>query len=103
MGMLMMIVGYGWAAIGVLNFFVVDHPAEYSIQSGNGDLYWGVLIIGSMFMYWFPGLIIGGIGTIIHRKKKRRLAVEVSTIECPNCAEEIKKAAKTCRFCGHIV
>jgi len=103
MGMLLMIVGYGWAALGALNIFMADHPAEYMTGNGNGDIYWGVLVIGSMFVYWAPGLIIGGIGTIIHRKKKRRLAIMENIIKCPNCAEEIKKAAKTCRFCGHTM
>ena len=93
MGILLMIVGYGWAFLGFMNFIIGD----FSELSENMIAFAVILNVG---IYFAPGLIVGGIGTMIHRKKKSKDSTKAAIIQCPNCAEDIKRAAKVCRFCG---
>lgn len=62
---ILQILGYGWAAIGLYNFVTVN-----SLTPGNETIIVVSLIMHGM-LYWFPGLIIGALGSIMARKKER--------------------------------
>lgn len=63
MGILLMIVGYGWAALGVANIFMMDWANISEAAGGFGLMFNGLLFI-------LPGLVVGGIGSMIRGRSK---------------------------------
>lgn len=63
MGILLMLIGYGWAAIGAGNLLMADW----------GTMSEGVMVFVLIFnglLFVLPGLIVGGLGGLMRRKGK---------------------------------
>lgn len=63
MGILLMLIGYGWAAIGAGNLLM----AEWGAMS-EGVMVFTLIFNGLLFV--LPGLIVGGLGGLMRRKGK---------------------------------
>ena len=88
MGMLLMIVGLGWASFGVFNCGIVF--INTSSPEVNGTFI-QITIVMHMLMYWLPGLALGGIGRIllyfepaVSESQSIVLSDEIPS-ECPKC------------------
>lgn len=101
MGTLLAIVGFGWAALGLANLIGMFTKIGAN-QTGIATL--GLMI--NVLLFVLPGLIVGGIGLMLRRRRHANAAVPVPDVErisCPNCGEKIPLVARTCRFCGHAL
>lgn len=119
-GWIFVIIGFGWALIGILTIF------NFLPKLVNGTMPFGIGALGLLFtflIYIAPGLLVGRlgvvrVGVVSKRKKKEEekrerdikheinenrvdLHLSTDTKICPQCAEEVKAAAKICRFCRY--
>lgn len=101
MGMLLVIVGLGWALLGVFN---LTEGIQQLDKQGFGDTAKGFALVFNMAILILPGLGLAGIGQSLRRRRRKKTemppeASATDTIACPFCAETIKRAASICRFC----
>ena len=98
MGVLLLIVGLGWAFLGVGNFWSLasQQPPPNSTLLGFSMIFQGGIFV-------IPGLFLAGMGqslrekTIIGNKtitKKEHIEIDSDIKKCPYCAENINKEAK---------
>jgi len=80
MGLILISTGLVWAIIGCVNFaFVITEVPTYiqeweRLPLHGHDVVMAVtqfLLVLHMLIYWAPGLIIAGIGRIVHHLKKK--------------------------------
>jgi hypothetical protein len=64
MGMLLMILGFGWAIIGGANIVLYDH------WQGGSDAAIGFLLMFNMLLFILPGLAVGGVGKVLRAKSE---------------------------------
>ena len=112
MGIVLMIIGFGWACFGVASMFAVDWSAIAKLTGTLGtdqysDIVSGWIIIIHFILYILPGLLIGGIGIIIRNQNKaiklaivsasfmKHLYQHVSTLpDLPEDVIELKEIVK---------
>lgn len=61
MGIVLQIVGYGWFVLGLFNFGLAN-------KGVTDDMQLGLSVIVHMMVYFGPGLMIGGLGSLIAKK-----------------------------------
>lgn len=92
MGTILIIIGYGWAAIGGIDIMrIIDNPVAPSVN----ETYLGFVIIGHLCLYWIPGLLVGGIGSLLNHRKHMGF--------CPYCSERVNRQATVCKSCHRSV
>jgi hypothetical protein len=93
----MIVVGLGWAALGLLNFL----SAFRSVGAEHTGLAAFALVF-NVLLFILPGLVVAGIGEILRRRGQHSSDDRSHTDErkCPQCAEWIKADAKKCRYCA---
>lgn len=82
-------------ALGLLFYFL---PSIVAVER-NHPAWAGVFIVNLIFGWtaigWIAAFIWAFTGT------QSQAARDEPTKTCPDCAEEVKAAARVCRFCGH--
>jgi hypothetical protein len=89
MGVLLALIGGGWAIIGIANIFT--SPA---FQGTGGDAMASTVVIFNMLSFVLPGLVVFGLGYMISSKNEKERETEKNSVKCPFCAEMIKAEAK---------
>ena len=89
MGIFLMIVGYGWVILGIIATFYVNYKTH-----GNSI---AVIVLANFPLYFFPGLAIGALGSIL----SRMTTISTTTRDCPMCAEAVNMKALICKHCGN--
>ena len=117
MGVVLIVIGIGWAALGVMNLVSGLQRLD---EQGFGDAGKGFALIFNMAFLIVPGLMLAGLGVIVRRQRRRAMASssagssasaaidqrppvveDIMTKKCPECAETIKLRAVVCRFCQY--
>lgn len=65
MAVLMMIIGYGWALLGVFNIVMYDNFQTAS----DGAL--GFLLMFNVLLFILPGLVVGSLGQNMKKKQTK--------------------------------
>ena len=63
MGLLLMVVGYGWALLGLAN--IVTHPGW---ATGSSETSIAISIIINAVLFILPGLVVGAMGGLLRKK-----------------------------------
>ncbi len=65
-GLILMIVGYGWAVVGFIDAWLVGGSVTHATISNTGDaMLWSFALFSQLIVYWIPGITIGTLGAII--------------------------------------
>ena len=65
MGILLMVVGYGWALLGFVH--LVKYVGFAELAPGN-EVGLTVIIFIDIILYILPGLAVGGLGGLLRKK-----------------------------------
>lgn len=106
-GILLIILGLGWAGLGILNLA----SGLAALQASKASEAWqGFALLFNMALLILPGSALAGLGFLVRgRTVDRNLnrpsgaSASKGLRPCPACAESIKLDAKLCRFCGRDV
>lgn len=95
MAIAMIVIGFGWALLGLGNIV-----AMFAKEGSTAIQAFGLLV--NMVLFILPGLLIGGVGEMLRRRAANAPASSLAAdrLPCPRCGESIAAAARACRFCG---
>lgn len=91
-------IGGAWAVFGVFDFVSGLQPNKYTSPMSPTQQAGFFLVCAVLF--WFPGLVLFGLGSIA---KRRKIESAPASKTCPFCAETVLAAAKICKHCGRDI
>jgi hypothetical protein len=100
-GILLMVVGFGWAILGVAN--IVYGTARLASLGDTGGVGGGLALIFNMVLFILPGLLVGGIGTMIWARQRSTDEGRYNRgllAKCPQCMGYVEMQARACKQCG---
>src|SRR4051812_48055789 len=99
-GILLMVVGFGWALLGFAN--IIFGLVNLSRAGGSSAI--GAVAIGfNMLLFILPGLVVGGVGTMIWAKQRSTDEGRYDRgllAKCPQCRGYVEMQARACKHCG---
>lgn len=105
-GIVLMVVGFGWAILGLVN--VIWGIGNLTSLGGPalGAAGGVIALMINMVIFILPGLVVGGIGTMIHSKHRATDEGRYGRgllAKCPHCMGYVELQAKACKLCGAVM
>lgn len=76
-------------------------PGSYGCGAFLGALLLCIVLIGILIFIYMLLVKPDGILSVTYEYRGTAVSKALEEKTCPKCAEQVKAAAKVCRFCGH--